>query len=724
VFKNMRIALKLGLGFGAVLVLLLAMSLIAVNRIGEIDDRIDELVDNKSVKLARFNDIKDQLASIGRAERNMLIYRTEDKAREMAARIDGDQKDIAGIIEKLDQMHFSESGAKLYATIKEKRTAYRDAQAVFIAACLAKNWDEATKLFETRVRKEYNAYIEATTESIKHEDEGTRKVGKELAELSTSTQSVLMGLLALAMLTGIVISWLVTRSLVKPIAECSAAANAIAAGDLSTAITVDSTDETGRLKASMKAMQDNLVKIVGEIRDIVAAANRGDFSTKMDLHGKAGYTKELSELLNQLSDTVDTAFGDTIRVAEALAHGDLSQKVTRDYQGAFNQVKQAVNTTADSLTKIVGEIRDLVAAANRGDFSTKMNLAGKAGYTEELSKLLNQLSDTIDTAFKDTIDVAAALERGDLTRTVTRDYQGAFDQVKQSLNNTVAKLAQTIGDVNATAEALASATNQVSSTAQSLSQASSEQAASLEETTASVEEMATSIQRNTENAKVADTMSAEGSAKASEGGESVTQTVGAMKDIAKKIGIIDDIAYQTNLLALNAAIEAARAGEHGKGFAVVAAEVRKLAERSQVAAQEIGQLAGNSVGLAERAGKLLDEIVPASRKTADLIQEITSASEEQNNGVGQVNTAMGQLNQITQQNASASEELAATAEEMSSQANNLQQLMSFFNLGNSARAKPIAHVAAVKASAQPSVTPRKRGNGVALDINEKDFARF
>src|SRR5690606_14141548 len=122
---------------------------------------------------------------------------------------------------------------------------------------------------------------------------------------------------------------------------------------------------------------------------------------------------------------------------------------------------------------------------------------------------------------------------------------------------------------------------------------------------------------------------------ATEGGESVQQTVSAMKDIAKKIGIIDDIAYQTNLLALNAAIEAARAGEHGKGFAVVAAEVRKLAERSQVAAQEIGQLASSSVQMAEMAGKLLDEMVPSINKTSDLVQEISAASEEQSSGVSQ-----------------------------------------------------------------------------------------
>ncbi len=155
-------------------------------------------------------------------------------------------------------------------------------------------------------------------------------------------------------------------------------------------------------------------------------------------------------------------------------------------------------------------------------------------------------------------------------------------------------------------------------------------------------------------------MASKAAKEAVEGGEAVKLTVDAMKQIARRIGIIDDIAYQTNLLALNAAIEAARAGDHGKGFAVVAAEVRKLAERSQVAAQEIGELASSSVEMAEKAGRLLDQMVPSINKTSDLVQEISAASVEQSTGVSQINQAMNQLSQVTQQNASCSEELAAS----------------------------------------------------------------
>jgi methyl-accepting chemotaxis protein len=200
--------------------------------------------------------------------------------------------------------------------------------------------------------------------------------------------------------------------------------------------------------------------------------------------------------------------------------------------------------------------------------------------------------------------------------------------------------------------------------------------------------MSASISQNSDNAKVTDSMATKASKEAGDGGEAVLQTVTAMKQIAQKISIVDDIAYQTNLLALNAAIEAARAGEHGKGFAVVAAEVRKLAERSQEAAKEIGDLAGNSVSTAERAGKLLGEIVPSIQKTSELVQEIAAASQEQSQSVTQIGGAMGQLSKATQQNASASEELAATSEELSGQAEQLQHSVAFFNLGGPAAAAP------------------------------------
>jgi methyl-accepting chemotaxis protein len=275
------------------------------------------------------------------------------------------------------------------------------------------------------------------------------------------------------------------------------------------------------------------------------------------------------------------------------------------------------------------------------------------------------------------VEVMHHLAEGNLTDDILL-AKGDQASLLYAIRKTSESLAHIIGEVRQSADMLANFSQQVATTAQTLSQASSNQAASVEDTSTSIERMTTSIDRTTENATTTDAMATRSAVEAIKGGKAVNDTIDAMKSIASKVRVIDDIAYQTNLLALNAAIEAARAGEHGKGFAVVAAEVRKLAERSQIAAQEIGQLAGSSVTLAEHAGTLFDAMVPDIRKTSELVQEIAAASREQSADVGRINGAMGQLNQATQQNASASEELAATAEEMGGQAAQLQDQMEFF----------------------------------------------
>jgi methyl-accepting chemotaxis protein len=246
-------------------------------------------------------------------------------------------------------------------------------------------------------------------------------------------------------------------------------------------------------------------------------------------------------------------------------------------------------------------------------------------------------------------------------------------------------------------------------------------------------EMVSSIEQNAENANKTEEIARQSAKDARQGGEAVTKTVGAMKEIADKISIIEEIARQTNLLALNAAIEAARAGEHGKGFAVVAAEVRKLAERSGTAASEISELSSSSVQIAEHAGSLLDSLVPNIEKTAELVQEIAAASAEQNNGAEQISGAITQLDTVIQQSASASEEMASASEELSAQAQEMQSTMEFFKVADGGHSADVSRMTVARKLpiALPQVVEQKTGKKVrqSVELNMSDdlspeFERF
>ena len=277
---------------------------------------------------------------------------------------------------------------------------------------------------------------------------------------------------------------------------------------------------------------------------------------------------------------------------------------------------------------------------------------------------------------------AQALAGGDMTANIDVNQKDEIGVLAAALREMREKLVSVVTDVKSAAVNVSSGSQEMSSNAQQLSQGATEQAASAEEVSASMEEMGSNIRQNADNAMQTDSIARKAADRAEEGGKAVSETVSAMREIAEKISIIEEIARNTNLLALNAAIEAARAGEHGKGFAVVASEVRKLAERSQKAAGEISELSKKSVSVAEDAGKMITEIIPDIRRTAELVQEINAASGEQNSGADQINKAIAQLDQVIQQNASASEEMASMAEELNGQADQLQSTIAFFRLAD------------------------------------------
>jgi len=337
------------------------------------------------------------------------------------------------------------------------------------------------------------------------------------------------------------------------------------------------------------------------------------------------------------------------------------------------------------------------------------------------------------------VGFAKDMSEGEFSKNLDVDQRDEVGVLAGALNNMVGKLRNIVMEVQSASENVASGSEELSASSESLSQGSTEQAASVEEVSSSMEQMTSNIRQNADNAQQTEKIAVQSAADAEKGGSAVTETVKAMKQIAEKISIIEEIARGTNLLALNAAIEAARAGEHGKGFAVVAAEVRKLAERSGEAAAEISELSASSVEVAEQAGEMLTKMVPDIKKTAELVQEIAAASNEQNSGAEQINKAIQQLDQVIQQNASASEEMASTSEELSSQAQQLQATMGFFRIGgnghsiSSAKHVPVQAAPPKKLAEHKTPAPASkkegRNEGLALDMaasdtDDAEFERF
>ncbi|OHV72669.1 methyl-accepting chemotaxis protein [Ensifer sp. LCM 4579] len=473
--------------------------------------------------------------------------------------------------------------------------------------------------------------------------------------------------------------------------------------------------------------------------DIQAAQTKGD-AARADL--KRALDKALS---------ISTEQGRPrwLKIQEIAAKGDAADDRIRSLMqaGAVEQAQRVSVTEARELAnELDAAVEELIALSKQQltEANDETDVAYESTRGVMIGVAAGAMIAALIAAFWISITISRGLTRattavrmvaeGDLTSTAAITTRDEIGELLGHVNTMIERLRGVVADALSASDNVSSGSQELSSSSEQLSQGATEQASSAEEASASMEQMAANIKQNADNAAQTEKIARQSSKDAEASGEAVGRAVNAMRTIAEKISIVQEIARQTDLLALNAAVEAARAGEHGKGFAVVASEVRKLAERSQAAAAEISTLSGETVQVATEAGEMLNRLVPDIRKTAELVAEISSACREQDVGAAQINEAIQQLDKVTQTNAGASEEMSATSEELAAQAEELQASIAFFRVDNAARGEPshaeklrataarMAAPGAKRPTAQAARTVRSapsqaaRGKGFALDM--------
>jgi methyl-accepting chemotaxis protein len=549
---------------------------------------------------------------------------------------------------------------------------------------------------------------------------------------SQSRLLVIFGLLALLVGSTVGVTALrrITIGLRGLAAQTKGLSDGIQNGDLSQrASLADVPLEFHDLVNGLNAAVDAFVKPFRVTVDYIDRISKGDIPQEIAERGKGDFAT-LVESLNRAMSAISGLVRDTAILSQAAVDGKLSTRADATlHHGAFRATIDGINKTLDAVIGPLNVAANYVDRISKGDIPSKI-LESYSGDFNAIKSNLNVLIDAMEKVTR----VAQEIAKGNLAVEVRA--RSDKDELMKALADMVMKVSEVVAEVKGSADTVASGAQQMSSASQNLSQGSTEQASSIQEISSSMEQMSANIRQNADNAAQTEKIALKAAADAKEGGDAVGQTVEAMKHIAGKISIVEEIARQTNLLALNAAIEAARAGEHGKGFAVVAAEVRKLAERSQKAAGEITQLSSTSVEIAEKAGELLARILPSVQKTAELVQEITVASREQDSGGAQINQALQQLDQVIQSNAGASEEMSATSVELTRQAGQVQGAISFFKVDDSGRARsgagmvaralPAAKVSARTPKAMATTLGKRTGINLDMraDTDDDTFEPF